>query len=239
MELMRNAEVVQQCSRWIERVFTSIAEVRTQFVEIIEPYVQQAQPIQIPSTAREQLFQAATQHLERYASDGTGLIFQRELVAETSPALEWWIRDGEEVLRQEFVNDPESPLFYDYEKLEWFRGGFGAEARTIAGPYIDYLGVNDYITTWTIPLIVGGATIGVVGLDLKVNTLEKFLMPTLLKASQRRAAVVNETSQILVSTIGPLASGTLVETPPEEYVLLPLEVRDLNLQLLVKAEESR
>lgn len=236
MELKRNAEVVQQCSRWIERVFTSIAEVRTQFVEIIEPYVQQAQPIEIPAAARKQLFQAATHHLEQYASDGVGLIFQRKLMSAASPALEWWIRDGDEILRQEFVNDPGSPMFYDYEQLEWFRGGFGAEARTIAGPYIDYLGVNDYITTWTIPLTVHGRTVGVVGLDMKVNTVEKFLIPILLKAAQRRAAVVNESSQVIVSTIGPLASGTLVETVPEGYALLPLDVEDLELQLLVKTE---
>lgn len=234
MELKRNAEVVQQCSRWIEGVFASIVEVRTQFVEIIEPYVQRAQQIEIPAAARKRLFQAATHHLERYASDGVGLIFQRDLMAAASPALEWWIREGDEVLRQEFDNDPGSPRFYDYEQLEWFRGGFGAEARTIAGPYIDYLGVNDYITTWTIPLVVHGRTVGVVGLDLKVNTVEKYLIPTLLKATQRRAAVVNETSQVFVSTIGPLAAGTLVEAVPEGYALLPLDVADLELKLLVR-----
>ncbi|OAV51028.1 hypothetical protein A6F49_02650 [Enteractinococcus helveticum] len=217
-------------------VFESISAVGTKFAEIVQPHVDETQSINIASATRKDLFLAAANYLEQHPADGVGLIFQRELMAASSPELEWWIRDGEKFTRQEFVNDPDSPLFYDYEQLEWFRGGFGAEARTVAGPYIDYLGVNDYVTTWTIPFVIHDRTVGVVGIDIKISTLEKVLIPKLLKAVDRRAALVNENKQIIVSTIGPLPSGTLVETVPEGYVVLPLEVDKLDLALLVKSE---
>ena len=236
MELARNAEVLQQCSNWVETVFESIATVGAKFVEVLEPQVHDTQLINISSATRKDLFLTAANHLEQHPSDGVGLIFQRQLMAASSPELEWWIREGENFIRQEFVNDPDSPLFYDYEQLEWFQGGFGAEARTVAGPYIDYLGVNDYVTTWTMPFVIRNQTVGVVGIDLKISTVERILIPTLLKAVDGRAALVNENKQIIVSTIGPLPSGTLVETVPEGYVVLPLDVKELDLALLVKSE---
>lgn len=236
MELARNAEVLQQCSDWVEMVFQSVAEVGAKFAEIVATHVDDTQAINIASATRKDLFLAAVNHLEQYPADGVGLIFQRELMAASSPELEWWIRENDKITRQEFVNDPDSPLFYDYEQLEWFRGGFGAEARTVAGPYIDYLGVNDYVTTWTMPFVIHHKTVGVVGIDLKISTVEKILIPKLIKAVDRRAALVNENKQIIVSTIGPLPSGTLVETVPEGYVVLPLQVENLALTLLVKSE---
>ena len=231
------AEITLRLSDWIENIFDDVTQVRSKFVDVVEQYVEKSPKFYVSSVERKRLSEIATQYLTNQpATDGVGLIFQRELVDPSSPALEWWIRDGEQFHRQEFDNDPSSPRFYDYEQLEWFRGGFGAEARTIAGPYIDYLGVDEYITTWTIPLIVGLETVGVVGMDLKVDTLEKCLIPILRKAPNSRAALVNEGGRVIVSTIGPYGSGALIETAPAGYALKPLNVADMNLQLLV--EES-
>src|SRR5699024_6742087 len=181
--------------------------VRSTFANIIEGDVEASPNFNVSPQNRARLYEAARQYFTTNPrADGMGLIFQRDLVAPSSPALEWWIREGDTFRWQKFDNDPSSPLFYDYEQLEWFRGGFGAQARTIAGPYIDYLGVDEYITTWTIPLIVGLETVGVVGMDLKVDTLEKCLIPILRKAPNSRAALVNEGGRVIVSTIGPYGS---------------------------------
>lgn len=236
MDLVRNSNVAQQLTAWAETIFQTIADTRTKFAGILDDCVLESGQFRVSSPARKRLAQVARQHVaECSQTDGVGLIFQRQLVVPESPALEWWIREGDQLRRQGFVNDPSSPLFYDYEQLEWFRGGFGAEARTLAGPYIDHFGVQDYITTWTIPLVIKNRTVGVVGLDLKVDALEKVLVPKLLKASNGRAALVNETGQVIVSTIGPFSSGTLVETAPSGYAFHPLQVENLRLTLLVEA----
>lgn len=229
------AEITPRLSAWIENIFDGVTQVRTKFVAIVEQHVEKSPKFYVSPSERKKLFEIGSKHLTAQpAIDGVGLIFQRELVDPSSPALEWWIRDGEEYRWQEFDNDPSSPRFYDYEQLEWFRGGFGAEARTIAGPYIDYLGVDDYITTWTIPLVVDHQTIGVVGADLRVDTLEKCLIPILRQAPNGRAALVNDGGRVIVSTIGPYGSGALVQSVPTDYILIPLNVADMDLQLLVE-----
>lgn len=231
------AEITLRLSDWIESIFDDVTQIGSKFAGVIEQYVEKSPKFYVSSSERKRLSKIATDYLtQQPATDGVGLIFQRVIVDPSSPALEWWVRDEDQFRWQEFDNDPSSPRFYDYEQLEWFRGGFGAEARTIAGPYIDYLGVDEYITTWTIPLIVGLETVGVVGMDLKVDTLEKCLIPILRKASNSRAALVNEGGRVIVSTIGPYGSGALIETAPAGYVLKPLNVADMHLQLLV--EES-
>lgn len=227
------AEITLRLSDWIENIFDGVTQVRTKFVDILEQNAEKSPKFYVSSAERKKLFEIASEHLSaRPATDGVGLIFQRELMDPSSPALEWWVRDGEQFHWQEFDNDPSSPRFYDYEQLEWFRGGFGAEARTIAGPYIDYLGVDDYITTWAIPLIVDLQTVGVVGMDIKVDTLEKSLIPILRKAPNGRAALVNQGGRVIVSTIGPYSSGDLIEEAPAGYTLKPLDVADMDLQLL-------
>ncbi|WP_022870344.1 cache domain-containing protein [Yaniella halotolerans] len=226
-------EITQRLSDWTENIFDGVTQVRTKFVNVVEQHVEKSPKFYVSSAERKMLHEVAAEHLAaRPATDGVGLIFQRELVHASSPALEWWIRFGDHCRWQEFDNDPSSPRFYDYEQLEWFRGGFGAEARTIAGPYIDYLGVDEYITTWVIPLVVNHKTVGVVGADLKVDTLEKCLIPILQKAPNGRAALVNEGGRVIVSTIGPYGSGALLETAPPGYTLQPLCVADMDLQLL-------
>jgi len=237
MESSHNAEVIHQLSDWIEAGFQTLEEIRLQFAHILDEALLPTAPLRVDEPTRARLFEVAAHYLAEVKHfDGTGLIFQRQLVAEQTSALEWWVREGDGPRRQDFVNDPNSAQFYDYEQLEWFRGGFGAEARTIAGPYIDHFGVKDYITTWTIPLMVHNKTVGVVAADVKIAVLEQVLIPKLLRASKGRAALVNETGQVIVSTIGPFSSGTLVETAPDGYTLLLLPVSEMELSLLVEAE---
>lgn len=233
----RGIELAQELSGWILEVFAAVDSFGKQCTDILEPALQASPPFAVSSLAREQLRSiATTQLVADDGPDGAGVIFQRDLMLPSSPALEWWVRFGDDVERQEFVNDPSSPLFYDFEQLEWFRGGFGSESRTIAGPYIDYLGVNDYISTWTIPLVLDNKTVGVVGFDLKIATLEQLLIPKLLSVPNGRAALINETGQVIVGTIGQFSSGALVEAPPKGYVCHRVPVDSLELKLMVEAD---
>lgn len=234
MEPARNAELVQQLSGWIESIFETLQAIGSEFSTILEDSVESTSSIVIGDSTRRRLYEVAARYLTDVEyPDGTGLIFQRELMPESSSALEWWAREKGQATRKGFVNDPSSPLFYDYEELEWFRGGFGAEARTIAGPYIDHFGVRDYITTWAIPLTVHKKTVGVVAADLKLATLEQSLLPVLLRATNGRAALVNQTGQVIISSIAHIPVGSIVDSPPEDFEILPLAVRNMELKVLV------
>ena len=237
MEPSRSAEVVQQLSGWIESLFVTLQDIGTDFSTVLEDSLDSTTPIVIDGVIRRRLHEVAARYLTNVDyPDGTGFIFQRELVPENATALEWWAREDRQAVRKDFINDPSSPLFYNYEQLEWFRGGFGAQARTIAGPYIDHFGVRDYITTWAIPLIVHERTVGVVAADLKLATLEHILLPMLLRAPNGRAALVNQTGQVIISTIAHVPSGTIVGSLTEGFDLLSLTVTNMNLSVLVQPQ---
>lgn len=237
MESSRSADLVHQLSRWIESLFETLQTIGNDFTRILEDTLDPTTPIMIDDSTRQMLHHVASRYLTDVDyPDGTGFIFQRTLVPENSTALEWWAREEGRATRKDFVNDPSSPLFYDYEQLEWFRGGFGAEARTIAGPYIDHFGIRDYITTWAIPLMVHKKTVGVVAADLKLATLEQLLLPSLLRARNGRAALVNQTGQVIISSIAHLPSGAIIDSPPEDFELLPLTVKNMELKVLIQPE---
>ena len=71
--------------------------------------------------------------------------------------------------------DPESIDFYDYTRADWFLVSYREGARSVAGPYIDFGGVNDYILTMTTPILPGRSFAGVAGADLRVDELERRL----------------------------------------------------------------
>lgn len=235
MTMSLNNKIADAISDWAKQVFALIDMLQPQFAQIIQPQFDGGSVLDISPSARRKLKTIAAQHLVGSSVDGLGMIFSKDYVADRSSLLEWWVQDRDKIRQQEFMTDPESPLFYDYEQLEWFQGGFSERSRTIAGPYIDHLGVNKYVTTWTTPLILSGKTIGVVGVDLLVETVEKALLPYFLQAKSGKAALVNTSSQVIVSTFGNYPSGTLLETQPDGHILLPITIGELKLQLLVLA----
>lgn len=237
MEPSRSAEVVHQLSGWIELQFETLQAIGNDFSSILEESLNSTALIEVDDSTRRLLHDVASRYLTDVDyPDGTGFIFQRALVPDNSTALEWWELEDNKTARKDFINDPSSPLFYDYEQLEWFRGGFGSEARTIAGPYIDHFGIRDYITTWAIPLTIHGKTVGVVAADFKLATLERVLLPVLVRATTGRAALVNQTGQVIISSIAHIPSGTIIDSPPADFELIPITVNDMKLKFLVQPE---
>ena len=173
---------------------------------------------------------------ERPRVNGAGLIFSRSARGEGKGVTEWWVRDGDgDVTRFQFGVNPGGQRFYDYETLEWFTVSFTTGRPWLTGPYIDYLGVEEYIVTATVRAEVHGRAVGVTGLDMTVAELERELLP-LLRLERRPSALLNPHGGVLVSSTSRFAPGDLLTAPPEGFTRVPLPAVDATLSLLVADE---
>jgi hypothetical protein len=190
-------------------------------------------PGALTQDSRAKMQVRAVQFLHEHAlPDGTGAVFSRAATGSEEGILEWWARDPDRgFARITFGTNPTGDRFYDYERLEWFETAFGAKKRAIAGPYIDYLGIEEYIVTCMTPLTIAGEVVGVVGCDIRMGDLERALMPMLLRIPGD-AAILNPHGNVLVGNSGHFLSGDRVTSAPDGYAITPLEIASMELSLL-------
>ncbi len=147
--------------------------------------------IEISDSTRRRLKSAAVRFLaEDETIDGCGLIFAHSALGTENGHLEWWVREDESrFARYSFGVVPGADRYYDYEHHEWFIRSFHEGTPALVGPYIDYLGVEAYVLTLTVPAEVRGARVGAVGNDIQVEDLEAALLPVLLQHSVAMALI--------------------------------------------------
>lgn len=136
--------------------------------------------------------------------------------------LAWWLGGQNAAARGlpvtgirhlETVEDPLDESFRDYTALEWWRVPAQTKRRHITGPYVDYLCTDEYTLTLTLPVYRHGTElIGVVGIDLSVDEIERDLVPR-LDAGAVAATVINASGRVVVSTDAHLATGALLRLP--------------------------
>ncbi|TFD09431.1 cache domain-containing protein [Cryobacterium sp. TMT1-66-1] len=112
----------------------------------------------------------------------------------------------------ETVEDPLDESFRDYTALEWWRVAEQTGRRHITGPYVDYLCTDEYTLTLTLPVYRAAELIGVVGIDLSVDEIERGLIPR-LGADGVSVTVINSSGRVVVSTDTHLATGALLRLP--------------------------
>jgi hypothetical protein len=182
---------------------------------------------------------AASRYLAEHAVvDGCGLIFAHSALGTEAGQLDWWVREDESrFARYSFGVVPGADRYYDYEQHEWFIRAFVEGRSAAVGPYIDYLGVEVYIITLTVPAVVAGKRIGAVGTDIQVDDLERALLPLLLRCDSE-LVLLSRHGHVLLSNSARWLPGELVSTPPEGARLEPLsEVTD-GMRVLVAGPRS-
>ncbi|MGO1545019.1 MAG: cache domain-containing protein [Gulosibacter sp.] len=226
--------VAQDIASWFDSLFNDLHTLQEQLsLQLASAFVGEP-PFQVSTAVSKDLEGTVTEYLRVHPQlDGAGLIFAMELLDPEHAKLEWWMRDGTGYARRDFILDPASERFYDYEYLEWFRGGFYAESPTIAGPYIDHLGVDEYIATMTVPAYVNGRKVGVTGMDMLMRDVEAELL-RLLAPLGHGAAVLGRHGQVLVGSSGEFTSGIRVSEIPAGYARSPIQVEKLGLSLLYR-----
>lgn len=224
-------DVRRTLSEWFERYYGDIEAFGEDLGKIIE--FEPSGSGHITPATGQQIRDRSERFLDDHAlPDGAGVVFSRAATGSAEGSLEWWVRDPEQrVARYSFGVNPTGDRFYDYERLEWFETAFREQHRAIAGPYIDYLGVEEYIVTCTAPLRVDGAVIGVVGTDNRMADIERVLLP-ILRRLPSDAAILNPHNNVLVGNSGRFVSGDRVPHPPAGFAITPLDVSGMALSLL-------
>lgn len=169
---------------------------------------------------------------EHHTSVGAGVIFAVASVGRPGGLLEWWLRGSDErISKREFNLEPEAEDFYDYEQQPWFTIAARTGHRTLVGPYVDYLGMGEYILTLTVPLYVGDTFVGVTGSDIRVRDLEDVLVPA-VREIPSDAALLNSQNRVIVGNSGRFLVGDRVKEIPNDARVMTLDVESVALHLL-------
>lgn len=203
---------VDALSRWFTRAFADLDTLNADFCEHLEKASSpEDDVVALARLGRDGIKKRSKRFLaEHPAADGVGVIFARAADAEGRGVIEWWERDASlGVHRYAFGLNPAGDRFYDYEKIEWFVMTFGSGQHWITGPYIDYLGVDEYVVTLTAQSSVHGRPVGIAGVDIQMSDLERELLP-LLQRFPGRAALVTTHGSVLASNTSSLIAGDRV-----------------------------
>lgn len=162
---------------------------------------------------------------------GAGVIFSANAIENRDGVLEWWIRRGQGIEKLEFDLTPGGERFYDYQNMPFFTSASRTGERSMWGPYVDYLGLDEYILTYSAPFQVGGKFAGVAGCDIRIRKLEEIFMPA-LRAIPGDAALLNGSNRVVVGNSGAYLVGERIRHIPSNKQLIPIEVPHLELSLL-------
>lgn len=152
---------------------------------------------------------------------GSGFVAAPGLLSDAHWHLAWWLGGAAGIRRLATIDDPSNDQFRDYTTLEWWRFPARTGTRHLTGPYVDYVCTDDYTVTITTPVTVGGQLLGVVGMDVLVDRLERELMP-LLRASGVPIAVVNASGRIVTATDSRREPGSMLRLEGLDDALEPL-----------------
>ncbi len=225
---------VDDLARWFADTFADIGTMNRDFTEVIERDTAPGDDVaRLARDAREPLGERARRFLSDHPSaDGAGLVFARPSDAASPSVIEWWERGpGGELGRCTFGVDPAGARFYEYDRLEWFTRAFHDGRQWIAGPYIDYLGVEHYIVTLTVQAVAHGRPVGAAGIDIRVRDLERALMP-IMRRIPGEAAVLNPHNGVLVGNSSRLLAGDRLPEIPDGFRLTDLDETGPLLRLL-------
>lgn len=166
---------------------------------------------------------------------GAGTFLAAEAVEESSRPFDWWFRtDTGSMERLDAERTPGSNRYYDYEKLPFFSTPASTGEQTVWGPYIDYLGFEEYVLTFTAPFSVHGRFAGVSGCDIRLKDLEPFIMRS-LRTVHKDAALVNASNRVILGNSGAYLVGERVKFGARGQRRLDLNVPYLGLSLVYAA----
>lgn len=224
-------EVARRLAVWVEDLLVDLEELELSLSPRLVSDFDGEPPHEVSSKTRKALGKDVADFLEKHPGlDGAGLIFQLSQLRPETARIEWWVRDEEKINRRDFILDPDSDRFYDYEYLEWFTGAFHSGTRTVAGPYIDHLGVDDYLLTMAVPCVIDGVRVGVAGIDILMNDVEVELLRILSPVAG--CAVLSRHNQVLVGNSAQLSTGVRIAVVPPGYSRIPIDVANVDLSLL-------
>ena len=135
---------------------------------------------------------------------GAGFIAAHDSLADVPSHLAWW--QGPQRARLTLANQAINKGNIDYSELEWYRVPMLTGQAHVAGPYVDYLCSDEYTITVAAPVRIDDEFVGVTGLDLLIDTVERDLTPQ-LAALGTAITIINSAGRVVVSSNRRLATG--------------------------------
>lgn len=230
--------IVTALTEWFAERFTSLQGLADELISQLR--FDESGLLDLTETSRRRLKGSAVHYLaEHPVVDGCGLIFAHSALGTPNGHLEWWVREDEtRFARYSFGVVPGADRYYDYEQHEWFIRAFHEGTPALVGPYIDYLGVEAYVLTLTVPAVANGSRVGAVGNDIQAEDLEAALLPMLLGCEQE-LVLVGRHDNVLLSNTSRWLPGehySSVGGEPQRVQLLP---GSRDVQLLISAAAGR
>lgn len=224
-------QAVERLNAWFSNRFDRLDRLAGDLIDTLR--FDDAGLLEITDSARRRLKSIAGRFLvENSAIDGCGLIFAHSALGTENGHLEWWVREDEQrFARYSFGVVPGADRYYDYEHHEWFTQAFHEGVPAVVGPYIDYLGIEAYVMTLTVPAEAGSRRIGAVGNDIQLADLEHELLPILLDCPGE-AALVGRHGSVLLGNSSRFLPGEYVPEPTEGFRRVRLRPETAALQLL-------
>lgn len=187
-------------------------EVRTimEAVDATAEAVLRARHARTGKRSRGELERTVRSWLERPGNRIWGLGFVPDPAAYPSRGgLEWWQRSGPDGAVERLVVslDPASVQYYDYTHAPWFANA-REHGSNVTGPYVDAMGTNEHIVTFTRAVVDEGRFLGVAGADVLVATLQSALQPALVRIP-KRIALVDPEGRVIATNDPQLLAGTV------------------------------
>ncbi|PRI11528.1 cache domain-containing protein [Leucobacter massiliensis] len=229
--------VAAQVEQWLDERFAELAALTERFIGVLD--LDEAGRPDPNEAARRRLRTLAVRYLaEHPVVDGCGIIFSRAALGLERGHLEWWVREDETRFASfTFGVVPGGDRFYDYEHHEWFTRAYDEGLPALVGPYYDFLGVEAYIVTLTLPAAVRGTRIGVVAADIQVADLEGAFLPV-LQGAGAEMALVGSRGNVLVGNSSRLLPGTLVSEAPAGFERRLLGAEGAGIELIYRTGDA-
>ncbi|MFE4198880.1 cache domain-containing protein [Paenarthrobacter sp. NPDC056912] len=229
------AHAARALASWTSGVSTEIIHLAGSVAELMDRNL--AGRPKVNSSALKGLEELSKEFLAKNSfAVGAGTFFAAQSVEAEGHFFEWWSRGKSgSVEKLDADLTPGSNRYYDYEKLPFFSTAASTGEQTLWGPYIDYLGFEEYIITLTAPFKVHGTFAGVAGCDILVKDLEPLIMPE-LRAIPGNAALVNASNRVILGNSGMYLVGERIKSGSAvDQHRIDLDVPHLGLSLIYSA----
>lgn len=205
--------VIDVVAEMVDNVFRQVSSVRDQLAACFRAFgddgVTRRDVASVAPRARRVLLDG--QGLLR----GAGVVLAPAQLMDAALWIDWWVVDDDGAMRPAVFDFDEHSLdYYDYTDAAWYLAPRDGVERSLVGPYVDFNGLNDYIVTATTPVLVDGRFVGVAGVDLSVDKVERRLVSAhkALTDNELRGAfaIVNGSDRVVASTSARHIAGSLL-----------------------------
>ncbi len=151
-------------------------------------------------------------HAQNSPMAGAGFVAGAGVLGENRSYIAWW--QGEDMERVDALANFSPQSLGRYIRAEWFKVPMTTGQPHVTGPYIDLLCTDEYVLTFTHPVLRNGELAGVVGVDVTAQTFERAALGILRRIGPS-AVLLNADGRSIVSACAEVDSGDMV-TPAKD-----------------------